>query len=215
MSLERLTHSVGDISKLASEICPDVDRIILEIVVEAYRKLNSDNIVEEDWCEDRITRELYIRIQVIWKRTKLDFIIPCHQYPDFTKQKQRGRPPTIDFAFRLGFTESSYFGFECKLVDYSRRSIREYVDNGMIRFISGKYAYKESVGGMVGYLIGCKVSRVVELINEEILNKMDISDCLEVGDPIKWFKDVYISRHTKIGCGSSITLHHLFFSFGS
>ncbi len=212
MSIGKLSHSVGDISRLANEIGPEVDRAILEIVVEAYRLLNSENIVKKNWCEDKITSVLCDCIQMIWKRTNLDYIIPKHQHPDFSTQKKRGRPPTIDFAFRRGFLEPSYFGFECKLVNYSPRLIREYVDNGMFRFISGKYAHNESVGGMVGYLIECKVSAVVKLINKEILKKMNASDCLKIDEPIKWFTDAYISKHTKIGCRSSITLHHLFFS---
>lgn len=83
----------------------------------------------------------------------------------------------------------------------------------MHRFISGKYASEESIGGMVGYVINCEISVVVQLINIDILDKMNKSDCLNIRAPIKGFNYAYISRHTKIGYNVSIDLNHLFFSF--
>lgn len=214
MSLQNLPHSIGDLRILAKEICPDTDEVIIGIVIEGYRLLYSENVVQKNWSEDMITLQLYMRIQKAWKRTKLT-AIPVHQYPIFIKKKPLGRPPTIDFAFHRGFLDSSYFGFECKLVnDSDPMLIREYVGkNGMLRFISGKYATEESIGGMVGYLINSKVSVVVELINKEILNKMSNSDCLNIRTPIKGFNHAYSSTHTKSGHGTSINLNHLFFPF--
>jgi len=77
----------------------------------------------------------------------------------------------------------------------------------------GRVHLEESIGGMVGYVINCEISIVVQLINIEILDKMNKSDCLNIKAPIKGFNYAYISRHTKIGYSISIDLNHLFFSF--
>jgi len=213
MSLNHIFGTMGDISKFAQEIGPDTDEALIDVVVESYKLLCKENTVKEDLSEDEITLELYTNIQHVWRRTRLN-AIPIHQYPIFPKKKVRGRPPTIDFVFIRGFSEYSYFAFECKLVnDKDSRLIREYVTEGMLRFISGKYAQNESIGAMVGYLFNCKVPIVVDMINSEILKKMNNLDCLKNKTPIGGFNDVYLSCHVKKQYNTKININHLFFSF--
>lgn len=78
MSIKNLFRPIGDLRILAKEIGPDIDESILEVVVEGYKLLFDERIVKKDWSEDKITLELFMRIQTVWKRTNLT-AAPVHQ----------------------------------------------------------------------------------------------------------------------------------------
>ena len=66
-----------------------------------------------------ITQELYTKILLLWRNSKLPIfftknIIPDKQYVDATMRKDKGEYPTIDICFRDPKKPQSYFGLECK-----------------------------------------------------------------------------------------------------
>lgn len=213
ISLDIESISVGSPQQLASEIGPNNDQQILRVVIFSYTALREEKIVDESWPEDKITRELCVRIQIYKEKICINEI-PIHQYPIYVKKKKMGRAPTIDFVFRKGFEESRYFGFECKIVnDKKVASIREYIDGGMNRFLSGKYAKNEKVGGMVAYLINCELLDCVSKINEKVTNKLGIENCLSEMRLIGEFDGLYTSKHKRLKLLDNFQIYHIFMCF--
>lgn len=168
--------------------------------------------VDKSWPEDKITRELCVQIEIYIHKNQIT-AIPVHQYPIYLKKKKKGRPPTIDFVFRKGFEESHYFGFECKIVDDKvPNSIKEYVDEGVNRFLSGKYSYSQKAGGMVAYLINCNTLKCVKEIYKLMKNTNGIKRNLKKMTVVKKFNGLYNSRHTKKNL-KNFELYHIFMDF--
>ena len=174
--------------------------------------LQGEKIVDETWVEDKITRELCVRIQVHIQENGINSI-PVHQYPIFPKIPKRGRAPTIDFVFRRGYEESSYLSFECKILNcHDSSSVAAYIDEGIMRFISGKYASNEKIGGMVGYLINEKIDNCVEKINEKVEQKISKFDCLVKSSVSMDFDGIYESNHSRVHL-NAILIYHIFMIF--
>jgi len=207
----RQNNSLGSPESIASEIGPSTDSRLLQIVILGYQTLCKERIVAADWQEDRITSELCFRIQVHIQRSCID-AFPQHQHPLYSRQPKRGKPPTIDFVFRKGYEESPYLGFECKLLESSdNKLLKEYIDEGLMRFLSGKYSECEKIGGMVGYIMASQVISCVDQLNVKIEMKLGKKDCL-VKSSIVDFEGIYESHHSRASC-CNIAIYHLFMKF--
>ena len=73
--------------------------------------------------------------------------------PEMAEEKGR-----IDIRFIHGYDESVYFAFECKRLNVPgnrgcKSLAREYVEEGMARFVTGKYAAGLEQGGMIGFVM--------------------------------------------------------------
>jgi len=203
---------LGSPDQLASEIGSNSDKCLLEVVIYAYIELRKTSNIDKTWPEDRITRELCVQIQIYIEKNQIK-AIPIHQYPIFLNKKRRGRPPTIDFVFRKGFEESHYFGFECKLLDDNiPNSVQEYVDEGVNRFLSGKYSHGQKAGGMVGYLIKCKRLKCVKAVDKQMKHITGSNHNLTKKALVKGFNGLYMSKHKQINL-KIFELYHIFMNF--
>jgi hypothetical protein len=207
-------YSLGSPKEIASEIglCTDIQ--LLQVVILAYKTLHDKMKVDKGWPEDKITLELCVRISRQMQENGTN-AIPIHQYPVFPKKIRSGRPPTIDFVFRKGYRESSYLAFECKIVDDENdSSIQQYINQGVMRFLTGKYAKNETTGGMIAYLINREITKCVIKINEQIKRNMSDSNCLVKSSIILDFEGIYQSNHMKNPPNSRFLIYHLFLTFG-
>ncbi|OQX21695.1 MAG: hypothetical protein BWK75_02635, partial [Candidatus Altiarchaeales archaeon A3] len=122
----------------------------------------------------------------------------------------------IDLCLQSGWmSEEIYFTFECKRLNNNPVLAKEYVKEGMMRFISCEYANNCKVGGMIVYLIDGSVSDNVCLINEKINThgRLNANDELKSEEPIDDFKDIYSSKHTRDKCPSPLKIYHIFCGF--
>jgi len=76
----------------------------------------------------------------------------------------------LDIRFMTGHDEDIYLAFECKRLRIKddkgvRRSLSsEYISEGMMRFVDGKYSTSVKVGGMLGYILDGNHLRAVSSI---------------------------------------------------
>ena len=192
-------------------------RKLLMLLTRAYRDLYDRQWVKADSPEDRITEEWFIHIQKRWKSDDACGLIPVPQKGDCTKAKSRGRPPTIDFCFRDEFYGESYFGAECKLLDQGCKShLAAYLDmdEGIGRFISGRYAAATGAGAMVGYVRqgDCKV--VADDLASGIKD-LNGAPSLSRSAPLPDFDQLYESRHLRTAGISPFLCYHLLLAFNS
>jgi hypothetical protein len=86
--------------------------------------------------------------------------------------EERGR---IDIRFTEGYScrEEVYFAFECKRLNVPTRTgcrslAREYVVQGMMRFVTAQYAAGLEHGGMIGYVLDGNVSNALVAVDRSI-----------------------------------------------
>lgn len=197
---------------MAFAIGPVANLRLFNIVIMGYRTLSEERIVNANWSEDKITRELYIRIYSHAVRNQIHEI-PVHQYPLFPRTPTIGHPKTIDFVFRKGFEESVYLSFECKIVDHTLTSAKLYVNEGIMRYTTGIYAEEERMGAMIGYLVRSIPQICVDNINTIITAQLTPNERLEKAELISNFESLYKSVHTRLYDGSAIIIYHLFMVF--
>lgn len=103
---------------------------------------------------------------------------------------------------------------ECKRVAGNRTGLcREYVREGIHRFVTGKYAPNHAVGFMVGYLLSGDAESAATGINAHLTRKGRQTERLgrcTVSD-WPWARS---SRHPRAAPADSIALHHVFFGLG-
>jgi hypothetical protein len=115
----------------------------------------------------------------------------------------------------------AYFIIECKRIDGSKRLNKEYIANGICRFVSSYYSTYYGCNGMFGFVvksldINQNVGEINSMLQEEYLNDkgetvnshalLPISRCDVHGE----FDYSYYSVHSY---GKDITLYHLMFDF--
>jgi hypothetical protein len=185
---------------------------LLEIVCKAYSVLRDNHLVEIRMSEDEITEELVIQIECIWRKSDVPVgVVPMNQKIDRTLSKNRGRPPTIDFCFRHIWIKETFFGFECKiLAEGNARLSQEYVDDGLRRYVEGKYCSTGSAGAMVGYIKSGNLAAVIEDVKMRV-DKEKLVTCMLQSFSIGMFKEHYASTHAREKGLSQFCVHHLFF----
>ncbi len=201
----------GSPSDLAKEVGSDGIVNILNIVCRAYESLYSGSKVTPTMSEIDITEEFYVKLQCIWRKSSIS-LIPFHEKPDPNTEHLRGKPPTIDFCFRDELIRKSYFGFECKLLKENPTSYNEYVNEGVNRYLKGKYSANCSVGSMIGYITLGNPTQIVKEVKNRVDEVSDISN-MQLSYPINEFREHYESKHTRSVGLSPFFIHHLFFYF--
>lgn len=114
-----------------------------------------------------------------------------------------------------------YYSVECKNLNTSNTTIDEYVynnskkDGGVYRHFNGKYAQKNKIGGMLGFILDGEVN----IIKGKIIEKMKLpfdrtpeGDLIEDGIFLNSIEDnefTFNSTHKRLD--GHFTLHHLLF----
>ena len=101
---------------------------------------------------------------------------------------------------------------ECKRVAGNRAELcREYVVEGVDRFVTGKYARNHAVGFMVGYLLSSDAGSAAAGVNAHLTRKRRQSEhlgrCVIADRP--WARS---SRHPRATPAEPIAIHHAFFA---
>ena len=210
------SYRVGNPYDLAEQIGEDGIAKLLALVCEAYNMLCNHKIVKLGMSEDEITEELFKEIQIVWRASTIpQTIIPINQKIDKTLAKNIGKPPAIDFCFRDRWVKEAFFGFECKLLaEGNVRLYKEYVENGLFRYLQGKYCAKGSAGSLIGYVNSGRISVIVQDVKTRV-DKESILTAMVKASSISAFEEHYVSTHSREGGLSSFCVHHLFFCFSA
>lgn len=144
---------IGD-AELWSDLFPD--RLIPQILSLVLDVWTAWEEPESNALEVPITRRFRARLRQDKNLRRLPVRIERESPEDsFDSGKEIGR---IDLRFCHGYREEVYFAFECKRLNLRRGKKRqslatEYVDDGLMRFVDGRYAQGLHSGGMLGYVM--------------------------------------------------------------
>lgn len=202
---------------LAERLGKDGVGVILATLWLGYEDLHSDHIITKNTDEDTITVEWYMKVYNRWtsenRASQVNVsLVPTNQYPDTTMKKKRGKAPTIDFCFRAWNSKEGYFGAECKRLKLSdSKLMQEYVDNGLMRFVSGKYSLMCSESAMIGYIQEGDVVDIVDRLKLLLSQNTNLEE--QLLREIREKNQQYRSVHSRIIDNEKIVIHHLFFDF--
>lgn len=114
---------------------------------------------------------------------------------------------------------SVYFIMECKLLDSYSDKNKKYINDGINRFIIGKYSPNMNIGGMIGFIKPCnkkrtfpngKIHYIINDINKKLFNEFkrpkneEIHNSNSIQCP-----ELFVSHHKRDKNLGNISLYHL------
>lgn len=164
---------IGD-SGMWSDLFPgDLIPQILDLVIGAWARFEKP---ESTALEVAITRRFRALLRQERSLRRLTFRIE-RESPEDTPDsgEEMGR---IDLRFSHGYREEVYFAFECKRLNVMKGNRRsslapEYVKEGLMRFVEGRYARDLDTGGMIGYVMDGDVPAAVKSVRKAVANRRE------------------------------------------
>ena len=134
-----------------------------------------------------------------------------------TRSSPRSTKPEgrIDIKIIYSLVEEEYFGIECKRVSGSKSDglSKNYVEKGVLRFVSGKYSPGHGWAAMVGFVVDGDALGAVQLVSDAISSSKNEVRLCEVWTEEKRFgqhQHLYFTGHRQGPCPSTIRILHLF-----
>lgn len=190
-------------------LLPDV----LELVVSSWQAFAKPQPTE---LEPQITRRFAQDLRKNQVLRRLPFNVEREVPIDDTLfARELGR---IDIKFTAGYRNDVYFGLECKKLNVLFRSgkktlAREYVVDGMMRYVQGKYAQRLLHSGMVGYVMDgeCnEAAKCVHAVVKRFRRKLKVvAPVILAKSSIRPSDDSVMETRHSLGT-LTFTIHHMF-----
>ncbi len=150
MTTEWQNSALGLTSPLAREIFSEIERAILQLVVDGFQRWQAGGFDRFGDYENVFTIRLYQCMQEVRRERNLPFV-PRYQHVEPSEAMLGGiEDPAcarqIDMTVSWDFlTDDAYFSIECKRLAPDDLA-RLYVVEGMNRFVRGYYGAKAQAG---------------------------------------------------------------------
>lgn len=187
---------------------------ILENTISSYRELKSKNDWKRLWKEPDFSDLLVLQM----KQNRFFDAFPVNREPKEGLGMERDYG-YLDIKIDVPLGCGRYFAFECKKLDQKvgKSSLQqEYIDEGLHRFVVGKYAREEDFGGMIGFVIAGEIKKVISDIKERVRGHFFVQEYERLlMTTCVGFSTSFQSRHTRKNNLRNIHIYHLFFDFES
>ena len=208
---------IGSPAALAGELSIEIERAILQLVVDGFERWQSGGFERAGNYENHLTVRLVACMNEIRRERNLS-LVPRYQFVEPTDEMLAGRAdpdraPCIDIVVSWGFlTEDAYVSIECKRLAPDLLA-RLYVVRGIDRFVRGYYGSKARVGGMVGYVIRGTPGEVIQRVNAHVAANptMGPTHTLMPAEAVGPLNTVFESNHERPSPFQRIRLTHLIF----
>ena len=207
----------GSPASLASELSSEIERAILQLVVDGFERWKAGGFERAGDYENHFTVRLVACMNEIRRERNLS-LVPRYQFVEPTDEMLAGRAdpdraPCIDIVVSWGFfTDDAYLSIECKRIAPDHLA-RLYVVCGIDRFVRGYYGSKAQAGAMVGYVIRGTPSEVLDRVNASVEANpaMGPDHTLMSATAVGPLTAVFESNHERPNPFRRIRLTHLFF----
>ena len=212
----------GASAELARLLVPEFIERNLQLVVDGFEAWKQDGFPRYRDEEVPYTAVLIGRMRRVAQEQGLSFV-PSPERVKYREDVLEGladpaESPRIDIGIAWGATiaEEVFLSIECKRLARGTLAKR-YVDQGMLRFITGHYAPDAAAGGMVGYVVAGTPGQVRDDVNVWIGSdaRLGPAHMLEESAAIGPLSTVYRSQHDRRPQFSPIQLTHLLFDMRS
>lgn len=128
-----------------------------------------------------------------------------------TSKKPEGR---IDIKIIYSFDEAEYFGMECKrITSKNSRLAKKYVDEGIMRFVTGKYSPGHDFAAIIAFVIDGKLTDCVDLVRARLTKSCQEACLVEdwaIEPDFGLQNDLYRTVHRQQSQSVLLRLLHLF-----
>ncbi|WP_414551096.1 hypothetical protein [Anabaena sp. CCY 0017] len=146
---------------------------ILDLVLSAWQVFNKPQI---DDHEVPITKRFRATLRQQRDLVRLPVRIDREIPEDDSEGNEKGR---IDLLFTSvqRISEDVYFSFECKRLNIvskngTRKSLaKDYVVDGMMRYVTSQYASDLICGGMIGYIMNSDSTTAIKAVDSQVKNR--------------------------------------------
>ncbi|MFO0055605.1 MAG: hypothetical protein ACK53Q_22080 [Dolichospermum sp.] len=196
----------------------DIIATVFDIIQAALIQVCQKPEINIKSDEPIIAGALYHEMRAEKKRRNIQDGPPLIINEAATRRSQRSLKPDgfIDFKMVYSWDIEDYFGIECKRVSSTkpnRHLAKDYVIEGVKRFVEGTYSIGDDYAAMLGFVIDGKVNDCIDLICDR-LNKYKNDICLKED----WVNElsfgttqnIYRTRHIQDGQNDLMTILHLF-----
>ncbi|MGO9121292.1 MAG: hypothetical protein ACLQPD_27235 [Desulfomonilaceae bacterium] len=198
----------------------NIIRLVLEITVKAWPNVILNGIKPTD-KENKITNKLRWKMREERKKNYPVLGIRFLREPQVDRPDGTGEIGLIDIFVVPDFgDEEDYFAMECKkITSRNKAKAKEYIAEGVLRFVSGKYSLGHSYAAMIGYVLSGKAELAAKFIEKTLSDyrEHDLDSCPEwPWQPETRFgnqPNLYSTMHAQENTQNKITLLHLFLAF--
>jgi hypothetical protein len=198
----------------------DIIVTVLQLIREAWVQLSKKGDILVTWDEDTIAGALH---NEMWEVKKCFGINspPRIENESASRKSNKSLKPDgfIDFKMIYAWgTEDDYFGIECKRLSSSTQGkdkslATNYVNEGVMRFVTGTYCRDHDYAAMIGFVIDGKLTDCVDRVRQR-LSKYRQKICMVedwvIEDNFGLQDDLYRTIHHQHGRNSPFRLLHLF-----
>ena len=207
----------GSPATLAREISPEIEKAVLQLVVDGFEQWSVGGFSRVGDHEDHYTVRLVACMKEIQRKRNMA-LVPRYQHVEPSDEMLEGHEdpahaPRIDMVVSWDLlTEDAYLSIECKRLAPDDLA-RLYVVCGIDRFVRGYYGAKAQSGAMVGYVVSGAPTAVLARVNGQVARapSMGSGHALMPANPIGWLNTVFASNHPRSSPFQTIRLTHLFF----
>ena len=190
---------------------------ILDLLLSAWHDITKPT---QDELEPRITRRFRNQLRKTRDLVKLAVRIGREVVEDdLATGDEKGRID-IQFTSPQSCREEIYLAFECKKLNVIHNGKRaslatDYVQDGMMRFITGQYAMGLTDGGMIGFVMDGLVDKAIHAVNASIKGRCV---ALQMPSPYSLSSSSLrpncqqIKETVHLLSGRNLILHHVFLS---
>jgi len=181
--------------------------LILKPLVEAYEVMKGRDCDAVNYDENAITKRL------VWYLKHETSIAKLYQKRTIAIEMRPKEQATIEETYepdiKILVWKMLWMEIEAKrFYEKNNWSISEYLsDDGIGRFLSGRYSKNEKHGGMIGYIQNGNFHTIIQKIKAGLLRR----DCKECHDVVE-IGECLLSIHNRIS-SNDIEMYHLFFYF--
>lgn len=207
----------GSAESLAHEVSPLMERRIHQLIVAGFRRWATEGFVRFNNKEESLSVMMLAHMNAVRREWELGVRV-CREQLEDTDAILAGtgnpaKARRIDLKVFVGgsFDSETFLGIECKRVDLSADLCREYVRQGMMRFVDGRYATKTRVAAMIGYVIDGSPEDSMTKVNGYVESILDSCHSLFPTDSVDELETVYRSCHMRCSPFPRLRLTHFFF----
>jgi len=211
----RIFHGDIDDERHFIELAPDIVAVIVQTLFTGWTRARASFDVHPDAGEVLMTERLRDAMRHVLKTAGNRYLVvlpgtESRSRPDVIVPDGRTDIPLFHLEiFIRAHDHDPHAIIECKRVNgRDARLCREYVREGIDRFVGGKYAGRHAAGFMVGYVIEDMPEHAVNGINAVLKRAERVEESLApcVSDNMTFWH----SRHLRLHAVRPLDLHHVF-----
>lgn len=210
----------GVVGRPELPIKPGIVRTVLDLIVAGAKGLCVKKVVTPSMHEDRISEQLDQEMRAAHRGTASD-IVNWAMRPDIpTSHKATIQIGEADFTFywdQIPRDPDRYLAVEAKKLRGKYSSLAsEYVNEGVLRFVNGKYGRGHDHGIMMGYIVVAPLSNAISSIETAMdKRKVKTRECLKFSpnSSLCTHPHTYHSSHLQDRATVPMTLIHIFLDF--